>query len=333
MRRDQLPQHTRPTYVLPQYKAAYVAVSKAACTSLKWLVAGLNGERPEQFHRSISKMITRDMCIHQRSLWERTPTLASLSDAQLAEVHPDNGWFVFTVVRHPSARLFSAWQSKFLLREPRWVEILGDREWFPRVPASTEDVVEDFRRFAVATAADPHGRVMRDRHFMAQHPEAAIGRMPYTRVYDTPEIPQLLADFGAHLRAHGYDGPDLALRRSNETPLQPVAAVFSDEVRAAIRTLYAEDFEHLGHADVVPPKLHPDATWPAAVFDEIGRIVERHERIGDLSARAKALQEELREARRATEAAPAANGAGTGAPASAPGWRAVAGRVKRRLAP
>lgn len=327
MRRDQLPQHTRPTYVLPQYRAAYVAVSKAACTSLKWLVAGLNGERPEQFHRSVSKMITRDMCIHQRSLWERTPTLDSLTDAQLAEITPDNGWFVFTVFRHPSARLFSAWQSKFLLREPRWVEILGDREWFPRIPSCTEEVIEDFRRFAVATAADPHGRVMRDRHFMAQYTESARERMPYTHTYDTPEIPRLLADLTAHVRGHGYDGPDLTLRRSNETPLQPVAGVFSDEVRAAIQTLYGEDFEHLGYTDVVPPKLHPDATWPAPVFDEIGRIVERHERIGDLSVHAKALQEALREARRAPAPTAAAADHET-----EPSWRTVAGRVKRRLA-
>jgi len=169
MRRDQLPPHRRPTYVLPQYRTAYVAVSKAACTSLKWLVADLMGEDPAAFRRASGRSVTRDMAIHQRRLWQRTPTLHGLSDEQLAEVDPDRGWFVFTVVRHPAARLFSAWQSKILLREPRWVEKVGDARWWPRIPQRTEDVVEDFRRFARAIERWPTGRVMRDRHFMLKN--------------------------------------------------------------------------------------------------------------------------------------------------------------------
>src|SRR5215208_6006968 len=164
MRRDQLPEHIRPTFVMPRYKAVYIAVSKAACTSLKWLVADVQGEQPEQF-RTVSRMITRDMNIHLRRQWRRTPTLHGLGDRRLAEIHPDNGWFVFTVVRHPAARAFSAWQSKILLREPRWVGKHAGDTWFPPVPRTTEDVVDGFRRFAVAMAADPGQRVMRDRHF------------------------------------------------------------------------------------------------------------------------------------------------------------------------
>jgi hypothetical protein len=52
MRRDQLPPHKTATYVLARYKTVYVSVPKAACTSLKWLVAGLQGESPERFYRS-----------------------------------------------------------------------------------------------------------------------------------------------------------------------------------------------------------------------------------------------------------------------------------------
>jgi hypothetical protein len=46
MRRDQLPPHKTATFVMPAYKAVYVSVPKAACTSLKWLVAGVQGEDP-----------------------------------------------------------------------------------------------------------------------------------------------------------------------------------------------------------------------------------------------------------------------------------------------
>ena len=75
MRRDQLPEHIRPTFVMPRYKAVYIAVSKAACTSLKWLVADVQEEQPEQF-RAVSRMVTRDMGIHQRGRWRRTLGIA-----------------------------------------------------------------------------------------------------------------------------------------------------------------------------------------------------------------------------------------------------------------
>ncbi|MGH2949631.1 MAG: sulfotransferase family 2 domain-containing protein, partial [Solirubrobacteraceae bacterium] len=300
MRRDQLPQHERPTYVMPQYKSVYVAVSKAACTSLKWLVADVQGEDPQRFYRSSGRAVTRDMCIHSRAKWRHTPTLHSLSDTKLAAISQEEGWFVFTVVRHPSARLFSAWQSKLLLREPRRVRRHGDAPWFPRVPRSTEDVVEDFGRFTTALARGSAQKLVeRDRHFMPQWREAALDRMPYTRVYDTPEIPRLLEDFERHLRAQGWTG-EIRLRRSNETPLLPIAALFTPEVREIVSALYEDDFSRLGYEGVLPPKLHPDDAYPPAAFEEIGRLVERSERIGDLAAVAQRLQR-----RKAPEPAPA----------------------------
>src|SRR5215213_10186626 len=146
----------------------YVSVPKAACTSLKWLVAELQGEDPERFHRSLSREVGRAMTIHRRDLWRHTPMLHELPDDELAAISPDDGWFVFAVVRHPSARVWAAWQSKFLLREPRWIDEFAGAPWLPRVPESTQDVIEDFGRFVASIARDPNQAVMRDRHFMTQ---------------------------------------------------------------------------------------------------------------------------------------------------------------------
>ena len=297
MRRDQLPEHKRPTFVMPQYKAVYVAVSKAACTSLKWLVADIQGEDPARFMSSTSRMVTRDMCIHHRGGFKRTPMLHELGDRELEAIRPDNGWFVFTVVRHPAARMFSAWQSKLLLREPRRVIKHGSEPWFPRIPRSTEDVIDDFRRFVLAMAAAPEHVVMTDRHFMPQWREAAPERMPYDRVYDTAEIPVLLEDLGTHLRANGYRG-DLVLKESNDTPLRPLAAAFPQDVQDALAALYADDFEHLGYDSVVPAKLHPGDAYPSQALAEVRRLIERHERIGDLADTALLLKEQLAEARK-----------------------------------
>jgi hypothetical protein len=321
MRRNQLPPHKTATYVMPRWKAVYVSVPKAACTSLKWVVADLQGESAERFARSLSREVSRAMCIHRREMWQHTPMLTELPAEELAAVSPDNGWFVFTVVRHPSARLFSGWQSKFLLREPRWVHDLGDAPWFPRVPASTSDVVEDFGRFVRALDQDPAHVVLRDRHFLPQVDLIRADRVPYSRVYGTREIPQLLQDFEAHLRRQGWEGR-LQLRRSNETPLAPVAALFDPEVTGAIGRIYGKDFEAFGYADVVPDGLEAGGDYPERAFAEIERLVERGERIGDLAMRAQALRRRAK-GRRSQPAPPPAQPSRLG--------RVVRG-VKRKMA-
>jgi hypothetical protein len=286
MRRDQLPPHKTATYVLARYKTVYVSVPKAACTSLKWLVAALQGESPEHFHRSRSREVGRAMTIHRRDLWRHTPMLHELSDEELAAISPEDGWFVFAVVRHPSARVWAAWQSKFLLREPRWIDEFADAPWLPRVPQSSEDVVEDFGRFIESIARDPSQAVMRDRHFMTQSELVTPARTPYSRMYETAEIPRLLEDFGAHLRAHGWEGT-LALEHSNETPLVPLASLFTPAVTDGIRSVYGADFDAFGYTDVVPAKTDPASEYPRALLVAVGLIVERSERLGDLAGRAQ----------------------------------------------
>jgi hypothetical protein len=293
MRRDELPPHKTATYTLERYKTVYVSVPKAACTSLKWLVAELQGEDPERFHGSLSREVDRAMTIHRRRLWQHTPMLSELSDADLAAISPADGWFVFAVVRHPSARLWAAWQSKFLLREPRWIEEFADAAWLPRIPRSTEDVIEDFGRFVESIASDPRQRVMRDRHFMTQTELIAPAKTPYTKVYETGEIPRLLDDLGAQLRAHGWQGT-LALRQSNETPLPPLASLYTPAVTDGIRRVYGADFDAFGYSDVVPAKTDPGDGYPRALLVAVGRLAERGERLGDLALSAQSLAERKR---------------------------------------
>jgi hypothetical protein len=296
MRRDQLP-HARATYVMPRWQAMYVSVNKAASTSLKWLVAEVQEERPERFYEGLWCEPSRAMTIHQRWMWEHTPTAPSLPDEELAAILPTNGWFIFGVVRHPTARLFSAWQSKMLLREAWCVDRFGEADWFPRVPRSGEDIVEDFTRFVLSIARDP-ASVFGDHHFARQRRLLAIKRMEYSRIYRTSEIAQLLADFEQHIRDRGYDGGPLALREVNETPLRPIPSLFAANVKAACRRLYGPDLKAFGYEDVVPEGLDLSDRYADAAVAEIGRLIERSERIGDLSRRARQLRDEVEAAHR-----------------------------------
>src|SRR4051812_2399882 len=149
MQRDQLPRFRQAaTYVLPRWKTVYVSNPKAACTSIKWILADLQGADPKPFYGTLRWETTRAGTIHGgRENWPDTPRLKELTDEQLAEITPDNGWMVFTASRHPASRLWSGWQSKLLLRQPSYAHRFGDEPWFPRVPHTSDDVIEDWLRF------------------------------------------------------------------------------------------------------------------------------------------------------------------------------------------
>jgi hypothetical protein len=290
---------------MPDYKAMYISVNKAACTSLKWLVAEVQGESPDRFARSLSRELTRTMTVHRRNLWRHTPMAKQLSDDELAAIDPHDDWFVFAVVRHPTARLFSAWQSKLLLREGWWVEEFGHEPWFPRVPHATEDVVEDFRRFVRAAEEDPEHNILRNRHFAPQPWMLATDRMDYTRIYPTSEIPQLLEDLERHLRANGWEGEPLKLRRANETPLPPIPSLFGPDVLETVQHMFADDFRTFGYDDPMPGGLDRSDGYTDAQIAEVERLIERAERINDLATRGQKLNKQLKRAeRRAQSAAP-----------------------------
>lgn len=292
----QLPPHEEATYVLPHYKLVYVALPKTACTSVKWMLSDLAGEEADRFHGSLSREVTQVTTIHRRGLWRRTPTLHALSADQLGEITDDNGWMSFAVTRHPAARMWSAWQSKLLLREPLYMDRFGSADWLPRVPTSTGDLVEDFQRFVASVAADPDHGILQDRHFMPQVRLLNFGVTPYTRVYDTSELPSLLRALEAHLRGLGWDGT-LRLVRSNEMPLQPLRLAFPDDVVSAIAGLYADDMKAFGYDDARPPKLLDTAEYPKVALEAVGMLIERAERIGKLAMHAQRLSRAVKATR------------------------------------
>lgn len=296
MLRTGLPPNKTATYVMHRWKTVYVSVPKAACTSLKWMVADLQGEDPEHFYRAMSQETGRSMTVHHRARWQHTPMLNELTDAELEEISPENGWFVFAVVRHPAARLWSGWQSKFLLREPHFAAHYPEAPW-PRIPGSTQDVVEDFLTFVRALDQEPEQPIFHDRHFRSQSRLLRTDRVPYSRIYQTAEFGDLMRDLENHLRPLGLEEMP-RLRRSNETPLLPVRGLFTPEVTETIQRQYGEDFEQFGYPDVVPEHLSPTEEYSSEQLAEVGRLVERAERIGDLYRLAGEARAEQRAALR-----------------------------------
>jgi hypothetical protein len=280
-------------YVLPELQILYVSLAKNACTSLKWLMAELAGEDPAGFAPRLGSATTAEEGIHSRGRWRKVPRLSDLDEGTLRSIRPDNGWFVFAVVRDPRVRLFSAWENKFLLRNPGYAHY-RDEPWYPRVPRTPEDVVADFAGFVEMLGSDPDHELHRDTHFSTQTRLLVEESVPYSRIYEISELDELIADLGSHLETQGSPRP-LRLGRSNDTPLAANAAVFAGGVRETIERIYASDFERFGDRwDYT--KIESRPAWTADAFKHAQAVVDLDERIIELremAERATARNREL----------------------------------------
>lgn len=277
------------TFLLPEHKMLYVSVTKVACTSLRWMVADLSGEDLGSFYGALAEHQSRLMTIHRnRTHWEKTPQLFQVPKSKRGHISRDNGWLIFTVVRDPWTRLWSAWQSKFLLRHPYYLQNYGEEDWFPRVPKSQHDVVEDFAKFVYAGPWLDDPLLSTDVHFRPQAHSVKPDGINYTEIYDLNRMDDLFADIHTHLRGLGKD-QELYLPRANETPLPMIPAVLEGGVGEAIEKAYQEDLDAFeGRWSQETVRMRGDS-WS----DDAIRLVEYHtvanQRIGDLSAEARLL--------------------------------------------
>lgn len=284
------------TVVLPELRVLFLPVPKAGCTTVLWLLAELAGLAPERFAGSARPEVTPALTVHDMSRWPRGHRLADHVGEQRERVLTEDGWLRFTLVRDPAARLWSGWQSKLLLREPRFVEAFAAQPWFPRVPEHPADLVEDFRRFV---AALPGGGAD-DVHWAVQ--SQLVGRLALTHVGRV----ERLADTLALLRAHvGVDRwPARPAAAENRSPVAPAPGAYDDAAAAVLRARYRDDFDAYGYDDALPAgDGAARAAWEAdvavllpalrATIDEHARLGQLHELAQHRLRRVRALEQRL----------------------------------------
>jgi hypothetical protein len=282
----------RRSYVLPAERILYISVAKNACSSVKWMLARLSGQDPKQFEIPSQMAGEVGGPIHRRSLWKGVPMLGALTPDERRDIHAENGWFVFGVLRDPRSRLFSAWQSKLLVRKPAYMHFEHE-SFFPRLPTQTSDIVEDFATFVRFLDAHPeHALAAKNAHFRSQTELLQPDRLPYSRIYDVHELPELLTDLTVHLRGLGRDDEPF-LTRENGSRLRAHQLMFADGVRELIDKRYAADLERFGdHWDFDRiPDSEPD--WTPALFEFIADTAAAYAQIAWLSDEQRRLQERV----------------------------------------
>jgi Sulfotransferase family len=261
------------TVVLPQHRVLFLPVPKAGCTTVLWLLAELACLGVEDFADSGGPEVSAATTVHDLSRWRPEHRLAQYDGEERERILHEDGWFRFTLVRDPARRLWSAWQSKLLLREPRFVEAFGDAPWFPRLPEDPGHVIEDFRRFVAAvgdgTAVDVHWAVQHD--LAAQLALSHVGR--------TEEITATLRLLERHVgRTTWPERPP----RENRSPLALPAHAYDAASEAVVRRHYARDYDAYGYRPLLPADSGGWESEVAPLLPVLRASIDERERLGQL---------------------------------------------------
>jgi hypothetical protein len=261
--------------VLPALRVLFLPVPKAACTNVLWTLAGLAGVPPDRFDNSPLPEVSPALTVHDMNQWPDELRLIRYSEEERARLLEEDGWLRFSLVRDPAPRLWSGWQSKLLLREPRFVEDFGDAPWFPRIPWVAGEIVEDFRAFVAALA----GGEGEDVHWAVQH--ELTEQLPLTHIGRVERIEETLALLDAHV---GDAGAARSGRHENRSPLAMPPGLYDDASAAVLRDRHRADYGAFGYT---PPQAGGagSAAWEAEVeplLPLLRATIDEHVRLGQL---------------------------------------------------
>lgn len=278
----QIPPHVVSTaVVLDDLRLVYVPVPKAGSTAVLWALAELAGLSADHFRSSLKFETTRALTIHDMSLWGQQHRLDGRRASAVLRMFDSDEWLAFTLVREPVRRIWSAWVSKVLVREPRFTAAYGQEKWFPPIPSSADDVVTWFRVFVEAMCGRPEAS--HDRHWASQDELLGVQDLGYDVVGRMEELPSTLTPVDEHLRLWG--AAPLKLRAENRSLVSFTPEVLDRSAWEQCLALTAGDREAFEYEAVPNRGQTVDAGWRADVearLPAIHAVVERNERIGDL---------------------------------------------------
>ena len=282
--------------IVEELRLAYVPVQKAACTSLRWLMANLIGLPAESFENPAKFRATQGQTIQNVHDWPSQYVVQRADSGWLAEVVEDDSWFRFSVVRDPARRLWSAWQSKLLLRQPEFVNKFGDEPWFPGVPSSPEEVIETYELFVLALDNEDEEQRPYDLHWGLQTRVLRDALPALNHVGRMEAMGDTLRLLGEHVAQFGLELPPM--RRENVTPLPYPDGLLSEETVRIIREYYAPDYRAFGYAEpeVGPPSGEAARRWKertGILLYSVRVLISHNERLAT-------LEDSMQEARRQT---------------------------------
>jgi glycosyltransferase involved in cell wall biosynthesis len=236
------------SYLSTQRKLLYIATPKVACTTLKWWFASLEGYSKILRGANGSLETDPDLVIHD-TFHKVAPAVTGLLPEALAEALMSDEFFRFAVVRNPYKRIFSAWQSKILLREPLQVGDYLQQDFLHHPIMDVADISIAFERFLehLGTTEAPS---FWDSHWNPQVELLRPDLVHYSMLANVEDTAALSRELLARL-GPGVQDP-FAIKRSNESLIPYSPDLISARSGELIRSMYAQDFNAFGFELAAP---------------------------------------------------------------------------------
>ena len=262
-----------------RYKLFYVATPKVACTSLKWWFADMEGHAKELREITDSAETDPDLIIHD-SLRKVAPNITGLLPDALLKPLTSDEYFRFAVVRNPYKRIFSAWQSKLLLREPIQIAPYINCDFYNQPIKNADDIAAAFEGFLEHLAASEAPTFL-DVHWTPQIDLLRPDLINYSKLVKIENAKELSTALSEWLGSEFFD--PFANRSANESLIPYLPKLITARSGELIRLLYARDFVTFGYSEEIPSakEIFPSEQFKLAI-KAIEIIRARHQRMGDM---------------------------------------------------
>jgi hypothetical protein len=254
------------SFVSLERRYVYVETPKAACTSIKQMLATLEDAPVDHDALPYHRETRLSMLIHQRR-HIGMPTLLDVAPDALDEIlSGEGGWFVFAVARNPYSRLVSVFENKIRLGEPGYRALeacYGDGGRFDGPKKAFAAFVRDI--------ISVHDRRESDVHFVCQSRVLMPRLIPYSRVFHFEEIPEMTAALARHIADRGRSA-QIGLPLENASAAGHWRDYYDAESARAVADVYRDDFREFGYdpgdwagGRATVPESATDRRWRAEI--------------------------------------------------------------------
>jgi hypothetical protein len=274
------------SYVSLERRYLYYQVSKAGCTSMKWMLHDLEHLPPINYFVGWQRESRRDMFIHERSNL-KIKSLLDLDDETQEFVLNSPDFFRFTVVRNPYFRIESAWKDKVRLCAPTYEHLY--RAIKGRLPEGTDpSSMISFPEFVAAISREDLANC--DAHWRSQSVQLLRGALNLTHIGRLENFQGTIEKFRSHLKIEKIEQRGYINRTA-------WISYYDENLARSIFRLYRADFETFDYPQeswIRPTVDDGDhATVPENVF--VDEVLERNIVIGHLYDERETLRKRIQE--------------------------------------
>lgn len=287
------------SFLSRKYNFLYVATPKVACTAIKWFIAEIEGFDDKLHKCPGSDETLPELVIHDKfSLVAPHMNGLDLDNLLIPLVSDD--YYKFCFVRNPFTRLFSAWQSKVLLREPLQINDLKGYSFYNIEVNSQDKIAYAFEQFLVFVYNQMKTDSVCDIHWMPQYDLLRPDIVKYSDVFkieDKSANSNLIEKFDSNLNIDG----SVLNKRTNQSVLPYSKNFYTDKSKSIVEELYEIDFYSFGYSYEIPEGVvglfDGDLTIALKAIDIIQRKNDRMSQIiqerNDSFERIRCLESDL----------------------------------------